>query len=126
MLAHCEPPYAGCSPKGRLTNSEAVKCQSILLPLFPGMTDQEQDVVLGGFRLEGNDACLKELRDGQKSPIRKLAGICGDASRRPWYSGKSLQSALLDYRAPADRRGNMDWGLYTDRRKWRSGNRQRM
>lgn len=49
MLAHCEPPYAGYAPQGRLANSEAASARSVLLPLFPGMTEQEQDAVLAGL-----------------------------------------------------------------------------
>jgi dTDP-4-amino-4,6-dideoxygalactose transaminase len=49
MLAHCEPAYAGCAARAGLHASETASSRSLLLPLFPAMTDREQDAVLAGL-----------------------------------------------------------------------------
>ena len=45
MLAHREPAYVGHEFSGDLTCSETLSDHSILLPLFPSMTDEEQMIV---------------------------------------------------------------------------------
>ena len=44
MCSHCERPYADDGPFD-LAESEKAQCESILLPLFPGMTAAQQDKV---------------------------------------------------------------------------------
>jgi dTDP-4-amino-4,6-dideoxygalactose transaminase len=46
MLSHAEPAYAGRAPRCDLAHSEAASAQSLLLPLYPQMTDAEQDQVV--------------------------------------------------------------------------------
>jgi dTDP-4-amino-4,6-dideoxygalactose transaminase len=46
MLAHAEPPYAERAAAGSLPHSEAASRQSIILPLYPQMTADEQDQVV--------------------------------------------------------------------------------
>lgn len=46
MLAHREPPYAGQAPLNDLSASEAASSQSLLLPLYPGLTEAEQQEVI--------------------------------------------------------------------------------
>jgi perosamine synthetase len=48
MLSHAEPAYAGYSV-AKLPQSEAASSRSILLPLYPQMTDAEQDTVLAAL-----------------------------------------------------------------------------
>jgi dTDP-4-amino-4,6-dideoxygalactose transaminase len=66
MLAHREPPYAGTPP---LVVSERASARSLLLPLYPQMTPQEQNRVL--------EALL------QATPISTAAQIQGTASDDP-------------------------------------------
>jgi dTDP-4-amino-4,6-dideoxygalactose transaminase len=49
MNAHQEPAYAGLGPQ-RLPHSEAARDTTVLLPLYPDMTPQEQDRVLDALR----------------------------------------------------------------------------
>lgn len=49
MCAHLEPPYAGAS-HAPLPESEAAQRHSILLPLYPQMTEAEQDQVITALR----------------------------------------------------------------------------
>ena len=42
MLAHTEPAYAGHTARGDLSRSEAASARSMLLPLFPQMTEEEK------------------------------------------------------------------------------------
>jgi dTDP-4-amino-4,6-dideoxygalactose transaminase len=46
MLAHQEKPYFDTVPEGQLTRSEQASANSLLLPVFPQMTEQQQDQVL--------------------------------------------------------------------------------
>jgi perosamine synthetase len=46
MLSHLEAPYAGAAGRGNLPRSEEASESSLLLPLYPQMTRQEQDQVL--------------------------------------------------------------------------------
>ena len=41
MLAHCEPVYSDSARPYHLANSERVSKQSLLLPLYPQMSDSE-------------------------------------------------------------------------------------
>jgi perosamine synthetase len=49
MLAHMEPAYAGRPQAQPLRHSECASAHSILLPLYPQMTSEEQDRVLGAL-----------------------------------------------------------------------------
>ncbi|HXG08806.1 MAG TPA: DegT/DnrJ/EryC1/StrS family aminotransferase [Gemmataceae bacterium] len=51
MLAHCEAPYAGSPP---LPLSERASARSFLLPLYPQMTDAEQDRVIAALFAEAS------------------------------------------------------------------------
>jgi perosamine synthetase len=46
MLSHAEPAYADRAQAVALPHSEAASAQSIILPLYPQMTEEEQDRVL--------------------------------------------------------------------------------
>ena len=46
MCAHHEPPYSENWPKGSLPESELATQETLILPLFPGMTEDEQERVL--------------------------------------------------------------------------------
>ena len=46
MLAHCEPAYAHHGPLRPLHVSETVSARSILLPLFPGLSELECDDII--------------------------------------------------------------------------------
>jgi perosamine synthetase len=48
MAIHHEAAYPG--PHGPLPHSDAVSSQTLMLPLYPDMTDQEQDRVIGRLR----------------------------------------------------------------------------
>jgi perosamine synthetase len=50
MLSHAEPPYAGNRLAQPLKHSEQASARSILLPLYPQMTDAEQDRVLAALQ----------------------------------------------------------------------------
>ena len=52
MLSHAEPAYAGHTLTASLHNSERASVQSILLPLFPQMTDEEQGRVIAALSRE--------------------------------------------------------------------------
>jgi dTDP-4-amino-4,6-dideoxygalactose transaminase len=61
MLAHAEPAYAGHTARGDLSRSEAASARSVLLPLFPQMTEEEQDRVKEA--LSGHPStCLSTFR----------------------------------------------------------------
>ena len=49
MCIHREAPYAGTT-RGPLPVSEDVQDRTILLPLYPQMTEAEQDLVIGALR----------------------------------------------------------------------------
>lgn len=49
MLAHLEPAYAGRPQTQPLRHSECASARSVLLPLYPQMTSEEQDRVLGAL-----------------------------------------------------------------------------
>jgi dTDP-4-amino-4,6-dideoxygalactose transaminase len=49
MLAHAEPAYAGQPQPQPLQHSESASARSILLPLYPQMTFEEQDRVLSSL-----------------------------------------------------------------------------
>ena len=46
MCSHLEPPYAQQWAKGSLPESESARQESLILPLFPQMTDAEVDHVV--------------------------------------------------------------------------------
>ncbi len=50
MCAHLEPAYAEMEPRFPLPESEHARDGCILLPLFPGLTDAEQDEVAEGLQ----------------------------------------------------------------------------
>lgn len=50
MCAHLEPAYAELEPRFPLPESERARDGCILLPLFPGLTDAEQDQVVEALR----------------------------------------------------------------------------
>ena len=54
MAIHLEPFYRALSPGMRLPETEGAAADTLLLPLFAGMTDDEQDQVL--------DALARSLR----------------------------------------------------------------
>lgn len=67
MLSHREPAYRNLGVSLRLPNSERASDRSILLPLFPQMTDEEQNEVIRNLldlATGGNDL----LRIAGKSP----------------------------------------------------------
>jgi perosamine synthetase len=49
MLSHMEPAYAGYELPNSLHHSERASARSLLLPLYPQMTSDEQDRVLGAL-----------------------------------------------------------------------------
>jgi perosamine synthetase len=63
MTIHREPAYRGCRT-GPLPNTELAGNRSLLLPLFPQMTDAEQQQVIGAVR-ESLDAATEPLCCGQ-------------------------------------------------------------
>jgi dTDP-4-amino-4,6-dideoxygalactose transaminase len=46
MLSHCEPAYSDCAGAADLHRSEEASFNSILLPLYPQMTEEEQNRVI--------------------------------------------------------------------------------
>ena len=50
MCAHLEPAYAEADLRFPLPNSEAAQRETILLPLYPQMTADEQQMVVRGLR----------------------------------------------------------------------------
>jgi dTDP-4-amino-4,6-dideoxygalactose transaminase len=50
MCAHLEPPYAEVPRRFALTESERARDHAILLPLYAGMTEADQDAVVAGLR----------------------------------------------------------------------------
>lgn len=50
MCAHREACYAGASMRGSLANSEAAQDHCIILPLYPQMSESEQDSVIGELK----------------------------------------------------------------------------
>jgi dTDP-4-amino-4,6-dideoxygalactose transaminase len=52
MLAHGEPAYAGYLQTQPLQRSELASARSVLLPLYPQMTSDEQQQVLGALMVE--------------------------------------------------------------------------
>lgn len=63
MCAHLEPPYAD-GPRDHLRLSEAAQNHAILLPLFPQMTDADQQTVITALR----DALMAAR------PVERMAG----------------------------------------------------
>ena len=47
MASHLEKPYRRMYPKLRLPETEKAARETLILPLFPQMTDKEQDYVIG-------------------------------------------------------------------------------
>jgi dTDP-4-amino-4,6-dideoxygalactose transaminase len=45
MCSHLEPPYSGMPVPGSLARSEAAQKRCIILPLYPQMTEEEQQRV---------------------------------------------------------------------------------
>jgi dTDP-4-amino-4,6-dideoxygalactose transaminase len=50
MCAHREACYAAAPLHESLPNSEAAQDHCIILPLYPQMTEEEQDAVINGLR----------------------------------------------------------------------------
>lgn len=50
MCAHLEPPYAEAPRRFALPESERARDHAILLPLYAGMTESDQDAVVDGLR----------------------------------------------------------------------------
>ena len=50
MATHLEPAYRGLTPRGSLLLTEAAAAETLLLPLFAGMSDAEQDTVVHALR----------------------------------------------------------------------------
>ncbi|MHB2211334.1 DegT/DnrJ/EryC1/StrS family aminotransferase [Methylobacterium sp. CM6257] len=50
MCAHLEPPYAEAPRRFALPESERARDHAILLPLYAGMTEADQDAVVDGLR----------------------------------------------------------------------------
>lgn len=50
MCAHLEPPYAEAPRRFALPESERARDHAILLPLYTGMTEADQDAVVDGLR----------------------------------------------------------------------------
>jgi perosamine synthetase len=50
MATHLEPAYRGLAPRGSLLLTEAAAAETLLLPLFAGMSDAEQDTVVHALR----------------------------------------------------------------------------
>ena len=46
MLAYTEPAYAGCRTPGDLGRSESASANSLLLPLYPQMSDKDVQCVI--------------------------------------------------------------------------------
>jgi dTDP-4-amino-4,6-dideoxygalactose transaminase len=46
MCAHREPAYSGFAKAGSLLESEKAQDQCMLIPLYPQMTEEEQDYVV--------------------------------------------------------------------------------
>jgi len=61
MLSHAEPAYAGHEARGDLSGSEQASASSLLLPLYPQMTDQELNQVLCSLwaPVEGPSRCAR-------------------------------------------------------------------
>ena len=55
MLSHLEPAFAGRPVPNDLSNSEAASANSIILPLYPGMTIDVQDRVIDSLRRAASD-----------------------------------------------------------------------
>jgi dTDP-4-amino-4,6-dideoxygalactose transaminase len=53
MLAHAEPAYAAHPAGGALCRSEAASARSLLLPIYPAMTQEEHDRVVGALLAAG-------------------------------------------------------------------------
>ena len=49
MTIHREPVYQGRCPTASLPRTEAASDRSFLLPLYPQMTDEEQDAVIAAL-----------------------------------------------------------------------------
>jgi dTDP-4-amino-4,6-dideoxygalactose transaminase len=52
MLAHKEPPYAEQPCPNALSVSEQASAHSMVIPLYPAMSDAEQQQVIQAFRVE--------------------------------------------------------------------------
>ena len=50
MLSHREGPYSDKALPGALSQSESASDRSLLLPLFPAMTDADQQIVISVLR----------------------------------------------------------------------------
>jgi perosamine synthetase len=66
MLSHVEPAYAGHALTTTLPNSEQASARSMLLPLFPQMSDEEQDRIIAALYQEspGVDGAGRQGRSG--------------------------------------------------------------
>src|SRR5262249_60810435 len=67
MCAHREPAYRGVALRAPLPHSESAQDRCILLPLFVGMTEEEQ----GRIAAELQAACGRDLRTSE--PLRNGA-----------------------------------------------------
>jgi perosamine synthetase len=62
MAIHLEPFYRGLCPNVRLPITEQCSAETLLLPLFPGLTDEQQHFVAESLLSAGKDADLSESR----------------------------------------------------------------
>jgi dTDP-4-amino-4,6-dideoxygalactose transaminase len=60
MAIHLEPYYRGLYPRLRLPVTEQCAEETLLLPLFPGLTDDEQELVAESLLRAGRDAEVSE------------------------------------------------------------------
>lgn len=62
MCSHLEPAFAGEPLEHELTHSERARRRSVLLPLYPELSDAEQDKVVDGLM----EACARAVRHRTK------------------------------------------------------------
>jgi len=86
MLSHAEPAYAGHEVRAELSGSEQASASSLLLPLYPQMTDQELNQVLCSLwtPVEGRTKKGPGLfcRNGPKGASHKIDLVPFSASSR--------------------------------------------
>lgn len=62
MAIHMEPFYRDLCPDVRLPITERCSAETLLLPLFPGLTDDEQHLVAESLLRAGTEADVTERR----------------------------------------------------------------